>query len=192
MEQKESSCYEHQVEFLVEQVKKGDKEAFMRIVATYQQKIFVLAYSHVRNREDALDLVQETFLRLYEKIQTYRAGENFEAWLMRIVRNLSIDFLRRQKSRKKDSLNSLNLEKMEILSNREDPARFNPGEMIYRAVSTLPEKQRLVFILHHFDDLRYEEIAERLQIAEGTVKSLHFKAIQKLRKILAPQLGGSQ
>jgi len=183
---------ESQVELLVDRVRKGDKEAFMKIVASYQQKVFILAYSHVRNKEDALDLVQETFMRLYEKIQTYRSGENFQAWLMRIARNLSLDFLRKQKSRKKESLDSLDLERNEFSSTSQDPTRFNPGEMIYRAVTELPDKQRMVFILHHFEELKYEEIANRLGIAEGTVKSLHFKAVQKLRKILAPQLGGVQ
>ncbi|MDW3228871.1 MAG: sigma-70 family RNA polymerase sigma factor, partial [Acidobacteriota bacterium] len=79
----------------------------------------------------------------------------------------------------------------ELSSNQDNPDRFNPKEMIHKAVLALPEKQRLVFIMHHFDDLKYQEIARQLQIAEGTVKSLHFKAVQKLRKLLAPQLGGS-
>jgi RNA polymerase sigma-70 factor (ECF subfamily) len=190
MEQRNGYVNETEVEYLVERIKQGDKEAFMKIVEGYQQKVFILAYSLVRGREDALDLVQETFMRLYEKIQTYRPGENFNAWLMQVARNLSIDFLRRQKSRKKDSLDALDLERMYLLSKDEDPARFNPGEMIHKAVTRLPEKQRLVFILHHFEDLKYEEIADRLKISVGTVKSLHFKAIRKLRKTLAPQLGG--
>ncbi|MBC7361545.1 MAG: RNA polymerase sigma factor [Candidatus Aminicenantes bacterium] len=190
MEQRNGCISEIEVEFLVERIKQGDKEAFMKIVEGYQQKVFILAYSMVRNREDALDLVQETFMRLYEKIQTYRPKENFTAWLMQIARNLSIDFLRRQKSRKKDNLDVLELGRVDLPSPSDDPAKFNPKEMIHKAVARLPEKQKLVFILHHYDELKYEEIAERLQISVGTVKSLHFKAIQKLRKILAPQLGG--
>lgn len=179
-------------EFLVEKIKQGDKEAFMRIVSSYQQKVFILAYSMVREREDALDLVQETFMRIYEKINTYRPGANFSAWLMQIARNISIDFLRRQKSRKKDSLDSIDTERIDLQSKENDPSRFNPGDMIQKAVARLPEKQKLVFILHHYEELKYEEIAKRLSISLGTVKSLHFKAIQKLRKSLAPQLGGSR
>ncbi|MCR4397054.1 MAG: sigma-70 family RNA polymerase sigma factor [Candidatus Saccharicenans sp.] len=192
MEQKNGRTDEAPVEFLVERVKQGDREAFMKLVACYQQKVFVLAYSLVRNREDALDLVQEVFLRLYEKIHSYRAGENFQAWLMKIARNLSLDFLRRMKSRKKESLDNLDLDRADLASAEADPSCFQSGEMIQKAVGALPEKQRLVFILHHFDDLKYGEIARRLGIAQGTVKSLHFKAIQNLRKILAPQLGGGR
>ncbi|NPV82796.1 MAG: sigma-70 family RNA polymerase sigma factor [Candidatus Aminicenantes bacterium] len=192
MEQKNERTVETQVEFLVDRVKNGDREAFMKLVAAYQQKVFILAYSMVRDREDALDLVQEVFLRLYEKIQSYRAGESFQAWLMQIARNLSIDFLRRKKTRKKDSLDGLDLDRADLATEPEDPDRFQTGELIHRAVQALPEKQRLVFILHHFDDLKYEEIADRLGIAVGTVKSLHFKAIQNLRKTLAPSLGGER
>lgn len=191
MEQNERTI-EFQVEHLVDRIKNGDREAFMKIVAAYQQKIFVLAYSLVRNREDALDLVQEVFLRLYEKVQSYRPGESFQAWLMQIARNLSIDFLRRSKTRKRDSLDGLDLDRADLAADREDPDRFQTGELIRRAVLALPEKQRLVFILHHFDELKYEEIAERLGIALGTVKSLHFKAIQNLRKALSPSLGGAR
>jgi RNA polymerase sigma-70 factor (ECF subfamily) len=190
MSQSHENYREAQVEFLLEQAKKGEKEAFMEIVARYQQKIFILAYSMTRNREDSLDLVQETFMRLFEKLNFYRAGESFEAWLLQISKNLCVDFLRKQKSRRKGNTISLEETGAELPSEKEDPARFNPGEMIQKAVLSLPEKQRLVFILHHFDGLKYEEIAERLKIASGTVKSLHFKAIQKVRAILAPQLGG--
>jgi RNA polymerase sigma-70 factor (ECF subfamily) len=190
MEQKYDQLDEHDIEFLVDKIKQGDKEAFMKVVNLYQKKIFALTYSMVREREDALDLVQEAFLRLYEKIYSYRKGENFNAWLMQIVRNLSIDFLRRKKSRKSDSLESLDIEREDLSSPNENPGKFSPREMIYQAAAELPERQRLVFIFHHFEDLKYEEIATRLNISIGTVKSLHFKAIKKMRRILAPQLGG--
>jgi len=190
MEQKYDQLDEPDIEFLVDKIKQGDKEAFMKVVNLYQKKIFALTYSMVREREDALDLVQEAFLRLYEKIYSYRKGENFNAWLMQIVRNLSIDFLRRKKSRKSDSLESLDIEREDLSAPNENPGKFSPREMIYQAAAELPERQRLVFIFHHFEDLKYEEIATRLNISIGTVKSLHFKAIKKMRRILAPQLGG--
>ena len=190
MEQKYDQLDEPDIEFLVDKIKQGDKEAFMKVVNLYQKKIFALTYSMVREREDALDLVQEAFLRLYEKIYSYRKGENFNAWLMQIVRNLSIDFLRRKKSRKSGSLESLDIEREDLSAPNENPGKFSPREMIYQAAAELPERQRLVFIFHHFEDLKYEEIATRLNISIGTVKSLHFKAIKKMRRILAPQLGG--
>ncbi|HRD01654.1 MAG TPA: RNA polymerase sigma factor [Candidatus Saccharicenans sp.] len=190
MEQENADYGQSNPEFLVGRIKEGDKEAFMKLVGLYQQKIYVLAYSMVREREDALDLVQETFLRLYEKINSYRSGENFNAWLMKIARNICIDFIRRQKARKKESLDNLNPERLDLGDGHDDPSRFNPGELIHQAVVSLPAKQQAVFILHHYQELKYVEIAEELKISTGTVKSLHYKAVRKLRKLLARQLGG--
>lgn len=192
MDYKQGSFDDREISSLVERIKQGDKAAFMRLVEGYQQKVFVVSYSLVRNREDALDLVQETFIRLYQKIHSYRPGENFQAWLMQIARNLSIDFLRKQMVRKEENLDALNLQREMAASSQSDPSRFNPGPMLQKAVSQLPPRQRDVFILHHYEDLKYEEIAQRLKISVGTVKSLHFKAIQKLKEILAPQLGGNR
>ncbi|MBC7363198.1 MAG: sigma-70 family RNA polymerase sigma factor [Candidatus Aminicenantes bacterium] len=192
MEQKQVKLEEKEIASLVERIKQGDREAFMRLVEGYQQKVFVVTYSLVRNREDALDLVQETFLRLYEKINSFRPGENFQGWLMQIARNLSIDFLRRQMVRKKESLDELDLDREVMAGAQSDPARFNPGQMLQKAVHLLPPRQKDVFILHHYEELKYEEIARRLKISVGTVKSLHFKAMQRLKEILAPQLGGNQ
>lgn len=192
MDYKQGSLDDREISSLVEKIKQGDKAAFMRLVERYQQKVFVVSYSLVRNREDALDLVQETFIRLYQKIHSYRPGENFQAWLMQIARNLSIDFLRKQMVRKEESLDALDLQREMAASSQSDPSRFNPGPTVQKAVSQLPPRQRDVFILHHYEDLKYEEIAQRLKISVGTVKSLHFKAIQKLKDILAPQLGGNR
>jgi RNA polymerase sigma-70 factor (ECF subfamily) len=190
MEQGNADSCQSSPEFLARRIKEGDKEAFMKLVGLYQQKVFVLAYSMVREREDAIDLVQETFLRLYEKINSYRPGENFSAWLMKIARNICIDFIRRQKARKKESLDQLGTERLDLADQSEDPARFNPGEIISQAVALLPAKQQAVFILHHYQELKYEEIAAELNISAGTVKSLHYKAVRKLRKLLARPLGG--
>lgn len=192
MEQKTGCLDDKEIIYLVEKIKQGDREAFMRLVENYQQKVFIVAYSLVRNKEDALDLVQETFIRLYEKINYFRPGENFQGWLMQIARNLCIDFLRKERTRKKDRLDELDTELAIVDNPDNDPARFNPGPMIQKAVAKLPPRQKDVFILHHFEELKYEEIARRLNISVGTVKSLHFKAIRKLKLIIAPQLGGDQ
>ena len=87
---------------LVRRVEAGDREAFVALTRLYQKKVFVLAYSFVRDKEDALDLVQETFLRLYQKIGTYRPGRPFEAWLLQIARNLCIDHYRKQTVKRRE------------------------------------------------------------------------------------------
>lgn len=73
---------------LVDKIKEGDREAFMTLTRLYQKKVFLLAYSFFRNREDALDIVQETFLRFYEKVRMFQRGKNFQNWLLQIAKNL--------------------------------------------------------------------------------------------------------
>ena len=77
---------------LVDKIKEGDREAFMTLTRLYQKKVFLLAYSFFRNKEDALDIVQETFLRLYEKVRMFQRGKNFQNWLLQIAKNLCVDF----------------------------------------------------------------------------------------------------
>jgi len=179
------------ISVLMARVKEGDKNAFQDITRRYQQKIFVLAYSFFRDREDALDIVQETFLRLYEKAGLFREGEDFKAWLFQIARNLCIDSYRRNRNRRKDRAADLRLE--DLPSEAGDPAdgeRRADLRALFRSVlDKLAEKQRAVFVMKHYNDMPYLEIARTLGIALGTVKSLHFKAVRNLRKHLGPHMG---
>ncbi|MBN2408361.1 MAG: sigma-70 family RNA polymerase sigma factor, partial [Candidatus Aminicenantes bacterium] len=79
----------------LDRAREGDRQAFKEIVSLYQQKVFLLAYSILRNREDALDVVQETFMRLYQRFDAYEREGNFQAWLLQIAKNLSIDYFRK-------------------------------------------------------------------------------------------------
>ncbi len=174
---------------LVERIKKGDREAFMTLTALHQKKVFLLAFSFFRNREDALDIVQETFLRFFQKVQLFRKGENFQNWLLRIARNLCIDYCRKNHSRKKDWEEPIDERKLS-LQNENDPYRSSDLKEIFsRCVDKLGERQRMVFVLKHYNQLKYREIAQTLNISLGTVKSLHFKAVQNMRAFAAPYLG---
>lgn len=179
------------ISVLMARVKEGDKNAFQDITRQYQQKVFVLAYSFFRDREDALDIVQETFLRLYEKAGLFREGEDFKAWLFQIARNLCIDSYRRNRNRRNNRAADYRLE--DLPSEAGDPAggeRRADLRALFRSVlDKLAEKQRAVFVMKHYNDMQYLEIARTLGIALGTVKSLHFKAVRNLRKHLGPHMG---
>jgi RNA polymerase sigma-70 factor, ECF subfamily len=175
---------------LVQKVRSGDREAFITLTRTYQKKVFVLTYSFFRDKEDALDLVQETFLRLYQKIDSFRPGHSFEAWLLQIAKNLCIDHYRREAGRR-----GLETDKPVEELNVADP-KAGGGEqsrdlkeILNRCVERLAERQRLIFIMRHYNQLKNEEIAQTLGISIGTVKSLHFKAVQNLRALISPYLG---
>ncbi|MDH4197541.1 MAG: sigma-70 family RNA polymerase sigma factor [Candidatus Aminicenantes bacterium] len=176
---------------LVERVRAGDREAFLTIVRTYQQKVFMMAYAMLRNREDALDVVQETFLRLHQKIGTYRPGSGFQAWLLQIARHLAIDYYRKHLQDGREHASGLSLEEARPASDPKPAAEraVDLRQILSHGVGRLAERQQRVFVLRHYEELQFHEIAEALDISVGTAKSLHFKAVQNLKKWLTPYLG---
>lgn len=179
------------VDTLIERIKKGDREAFMTVTALYQKKVFLLAFSFFHNREDALDIVQETFLRLYQKVHLFRKGQNFQNWLLQVAKNLCIDYHRKNYSKSKDYDREKPIEEMNLaLSDEKDPYLSSDLKGIFsECLKKLATKQRLIFVMKHYNQLEYQEIAQILGIALGTVKSLHFKAVQNMRGLVAPYLG---
>lgn len=182
---------EREVSVLMALVKEGDRDAFQDITRCYQRKVFALAYAFFRDREEALDIVQETFLRLYEKAALYREGEDFQGWLFRIARNLCIDAYRRGRQRRAGYLEDVRVDALPAeAAGGADAERRSDLRALFRAVlDRLAERQRTVFVMKHCNDMPYQEIARTLGIAVGTVKSLHFKAVRNLRKQLGPHLG---
>ncbi|MFQ6069333.1 MAG: RNA polymerase sigma factor [Candidatus Aminicenantales bacterium] len=176
---------------LIERIKDGDREAFMKIVTLYQQRIFLLAYSFFHNREDALDIVQETFFRLHRKIHSFRSGENFQNWILQIARNLCIDHYRKYHKKKREWEVERKVDELRVKasSRHNSSAPSDLKDIITQCLNKLAERQRMIFVMRHFNGLKYREIAQVLNISLGTVKSLHFKAVQNLRGLLAPYLG---
>jgi len=176
---------------LLLELREGNEEALVQFVAAYQKKIFRLAYAFFGDREEALDIVQETFMRVYEKIEYLKEETNLERWLFQIARHLCIDRYRRQKSQKRGaevnhSSTLFALVKEEVPQERNSELR----QLISEALERLSPRQKLVFILKQINELQFDEIAQILGVAPGTVKSLHFKALRHLRRHLEPLLGG--
>jgi len=182
---------DEQLPRLVEKIREGDREAFMTVAGLYQQRIFVLAFSIVRNREDALDVVQETFLRLFRKIHTFRPDCNFQNWLLQVARNLAIDAYRKNRGKTKGLEADRSVEDLNPAGeDGQDVQRAaDMRREFIRCVDRLANRQKMVFVMKHYDECPYHEISEAMNISVGTVKSLHHKAVRNLRKWLAPQLG---
>jgi RNA polymerase sigma-70 factor (ECF subfamily) len=177
---------------LLERVQAGDREAFMTIIRLYQQKVFVMAYSILRDREDALDAVQETFLKLYQKAGLYKPGNSFQGWLLQMAKNISIDSYRKHRRKRRQWETATPLEDIPVAAAPErdgDSAASDLRQAFARSVDTLAKRQKMVFIMRHYNELQFNEISEAMAISIGTAKSLHFKAVQNLRKRLAPVLG---
>jgi len=176
---------------LLERVRDGDREAFMTVIRLYQQKVFVMAYSILRDREDALDAVQETFLRLYQKAGLYKPGNSFQGWLLQMAKNISIDSYRKHRRKRREWETSKPVEEIPVAveDRNGDSSASDLRAAFSRSVDKLAERQRMVFVMRHYNELQFNEISEAMQISVGTAKSLHFKAVQNLRKRLAPVLG---
>jgi RNA polymerase sigma-70 factor (ECF subfamily) len=177
--------------FLVARMKEGDREAFMEITRLYQKKVFLLAYSYFHNKEDALDIVQETFLRLYQKAGMFHAEKNFQTWLLQIAKNLCIDYYRKNYSRNKNQQSDQNIEEINVpSSNSHDSHAFSDIKKGFTvSLEQLTDKQRLIFVMKQYNNLEYKEIAQILRISVGTVKSLHFKAVHNLKALMTPYMG---
>jgi RNA polymerase sigma-70 factor (ECF subfamily) len=179
------------VYILVDGVKEGDREAFMSLTSLYQKKVFLLAFSFFHNKEDALDIVQETFLRFYQKAKMFKRGKNFQNWLLQITKNLCIDYYRKNYSRGKELAWNKPIDELNLPDeNSYDPLSSSDlRTIISTCLKKLAEKQRMIFVLRHYNQLKYREIAQILGISLGTAKSLHFKAVNNLRGLVAPYLG---
>lgn len=176
---------------LLTRARSGDREAFKAIVRLYQQKVFLLAFSFLRNREDALDIVQETFMKLFQKLHVFNSGGNFQAWLLQMARNLTIDYYRKHHLQRKEREVERAKGQLELPGEGEasGESASDLSQALSRSLQRLASKQRMVFVMKHYTGLQYKEIAQVLDISVGTVKSLHFKAIRNMRKLLSPQLG---
>jgi RNA polymerase sigma-70 factor (ECF subfamily) len=177
---------------LLERLQAGDREAFMTVIRLYQEKVFILAYSILRDREDALDAVQETFLRLHQKASLYKPGCSFQGWLLQMAKNISIDSYRKHRRKRREWETTTPLDEIPVAAvpDREgDSSASDLRRAFARSVDTLAERQRMVFVMRHYNELKFDEISEAMKISIGTAKSLHFKAVQNLRKRLAPVLG---
>lgn len=183
-------------EKLVAAVLKGDRERFGDLVGRYQARLVNYLYRTVRNLDDAHDLAQEVFVKVYQALDRYDPRYRFSTWLFRVARNAAIDRLRKRRL----SLVSLQLRGDEEGSHRDwelpgderGPYRNlrnrERGDAIQRAVEALPWEYRELVVLRHFAELSYEEIATLREMPLGTVKNKLFRARQMLKEKLADQL----
>lgn len=167
---------------LVARVRSGDERAFNELVQAYMRQAFQLAYRVVGHREDAEDLVQESFLAAYQYLDSFDATRPFGPWLMRIVLNRGAN-LRRSRARRETEPETDAVSPAP--SALEESERTEAREMLVRALATLSERQRTIVTLFDVDGLTSTEIGERLDLAPGTVRWHLHEARQTLRGALS-------
>lgn len=164
-------------EELIERFQKGDVYAFDLIVKRYKEQLLNFVYRFVGNQEEAEDIVQETFLRVYRKRKAYKRIAKFSTWIYTIAGNLSRTELRRRKRRKLFSVTDMGFEDRdyEISDEGYNPENQVDGliqeEIIQREINNLSPKFREVIILRDVQELSYEEISKIIKVPIGTVKS---------------------
>ena len=184
-----------QVDSLIRAAQQGDEDAFGQLVRAYDQSVLRLAMNLLRSPEDARDVYQEAFLRVYRNLHTFRFDCSFHTWLYRIVTNVCLDQLRKRKVRKEESPvrdtpdGPVDMaESYQETSPHADPERrlWNSQlrARIEDALQALSPRERMVFEMRHYEGLRLRNIGEVLGTTEEAAKNCLFRATQKMRGVL--------
>lgn len=170
---------------VVERAREGDPAAFQTLVERHSGDVFRLAFRMTRHEEDAEDVVQETFIRAYKRLEHFEGRANFKTWLYRVTANTAIDLLRR---RKRAESRSEPLDHVEPgVSAGQERALFGSQvrDHIELALTGLTDLERAAFVLRHCEDLSLKEISATLDITLNATKQAIFRAVRKLRTTLA-------
>ena len=173
---------------VIRRVQRGDANAFEYLVAAYEKNVYNLALRMTGSPEDAEDMAQEASLKAYSSLDSFRGDSKFSVWLYRIVSNVCLDFLRRQKKRQSFSLSMEDDDGEQTELELPDLSRLPEEELekkltrdaVRRGLAQLPEDARQILLLREIQGLSYEEIGETLGLEPGTVKSRIFRARKKL------------
>ncbi len=186
---------------LIASAQNGDKAAFRRLVERHQRRAFAIALSLVRDENDARELVQDAFLRVFKGLGSFQGGSSFFTWLYRIITNLSIDLIR------KPGRQLVELEPSRVDAEEARDAEYplvaridgaDPVDVVRRgeiaarlkvALDALPPYHRGVIVMREIEGLSYEEMAQAMNVSKGTIMSRLFHARQKLQKALADCYG---
>jgi RNA polymerase sigma-70 factor (ECF subfamily) len=184
-------------EELIERIRQGEREAYQVLVEKYQQRMYAVAYGLLGNREDALDTVQEAFVKAYRSLAKFKGESSLYTWLYRITVNAAIDLERKAGRREevefRDEIEP-DEEKGEYPAAplSESPAerlmRKELGGLIDDAIQKLPSEQRTAIVLREIEGLSYKEIAGIMKCSEGTVMSRLHYGRKKLQELLGPHL----
>ncbi|MCB9594946.1 MAG: sigma-70 family RNA polymerase sigma factor [Sandaracinaceae bacterium] len=188
---------------LVERVQEGDSSAFRILFDRYHRRAHAVAFGVVKNQQDAMDVVQDAFVKVHRHIGQFQGSSSFYTWLYRIIMNLAIDHVRRRKNSKGVEYDDrVGREADEIAGDGTLLPRIldaNPSKTVIRrellekiqtALDDLPEYHRAVIVLREIEGLSYEEMSEVLEVPKGTIMSRLFHARKKMQSALSEYMQG--
>lgn len=188
-------------EVLIQRASKGDAGAFETLVTTYEKGVYNLAFRLVSDREDAMDIAQEVFLKAYQALPRFRGDSRFSTWIYRVCVNASLDHLRRKQRSASYSLDEpVSFKESSVTREIEDDGESVEdsvetkflGQAVLSALKDLDAAHRVIILLSDVRGCSYQEIADILELSMGTVKSRLHRARNMLRRLLpAEQFGAS-
>jgi len=172
---------------LVLSAQQGDMEAFRRLFDENKRKIFAIAYRYSHNQEDAEDILQETFIKAYQALDSFHTEDknSFTSWLYRISINSSIDLLRKHRKMRDKYFDNDDFSKMSSDDAGSDPEQQTQLQDVRNKISgvlnKLTARQRMIFILRHYQHFSTQEIAEYMSCSQGSVKKQLFRAVSAIK-----------
>jgi RNA polymerase sigma factor (sigma-70 family) len=164
----------------------GDDDAFSEAIRQYSRRVFALCYRLLRNEEDARDMAQEVFVRVYSKRASFKARSSLYTWIYRIALNLCFSELKRRKTQPAELSVPLDEVQDLVAATHEEPSEATARleALLAGALGNLPPKQRGVFVMRFYDKMTYAEIAEAAGTSVGAAKANFHFAVERLRSIL--------
>jgi RNA polymerase sigma-70 factor (ECF subfamily) len=186
---------------LVKRIRTGDDRAFRLLVERYQRKVYAVALGMLKDREEAMDVAQEAFVKVHKYLDHFKGDSSFYTWLYRITVNVCIDVIRRKGGSDRQMVEFDETAQMDLAEARigalgsrlgtnpqKSALRRELAEKIEEALQTLPEKHRAILLLRELEGMSYEDLARTLDIPKGTVMSRLFHARTKMQKMLSEYL----
>jgi RNA polymerase sigma factor (sigma-70 family) len=171
---------------LVRDFQNGKVEAFNELVRRYQQKVYWIARRMVGDHDEADDITQEVFLKVYKKLKDFRNDSSFYTWIFRITNNTAINVLRQKKIVNFLRLDDVFSKRVEIgdeTSKPDDKLHQKENQLLLeKAITKLAPKQKKVFILRYYEEMPYSEISKLLKISIGGLKANYFHALKNIQK----------
>ncbi|MDE5629179.1 MAG: RNA polymerase sigma factor [Muribaculaceae bacterium] len=158
------------------------REAFNEVVSQYSEPLYWQIRRLVQSHDDADDLLQNTFLKAWSSLENFRGDAKLSTWLYKIAINESLSFLERERKHRHLSIDDEEVSVAEPLAPETIPDGEELSRMLHAAIATLPEKQRIVFGMKYFDDMKYEDMSEILGTSVGALKASYHLAVKKIEQ----------
>ncbi|MCB0460615.1 MAG: RNA polymerase sigma factor [Flavobacteriaceae bacterium] len=171
---------------LIEELKepKTQEQAFRKLMSEYKERLYWHIRKIVISHDDADDVLQNTFIKVYKNINTFKAESKLYSWMYRIATNEAITFINKRAKEKNIDVSEL---QYKLAENLEADVYFDGDEMqlqLQKAIATLPQKQQLVFNMRYFDEMKYDDMSEILETSVGSLKASYHHAVKKIESFL--------